>query len=286
MFESVISGDRTTRYTLEQAFRGIQAFVAEQCGPKVILQLDEPLVTYEQAARESHECPLEFLEDLGAYFQIQWSETRWGLWLKLRDRTATSRKQRKAAWERWQQETAPQITVRCLVELIVRKARVPSFEAVTIFGSHCEPAGAFLGLCALPEMKERRVAPSTSLLELKSSQQICVLWKRAEWINGVTLPTLQQPSPWQGRTAADILQGVTYIAAFASAASAAVGVWLAGGVVLSGLAAMAAGVATLCFGNSIVDRLHNPLPPNVERFGDLARLIAEGRRTELARVPA
>lgn len=277
MFESLVKGRRQRKYTVEQAFRGIQAFVTENCGAKIVLDSNAPLTNYEQAARNSHECPLQFLEDLARYFQFEWSESRWGIWLQLRDNSLKTKRERQAAWEHWQQAIAPQITVRKLAELVARKARVPSFEPVTILGSRCEPAGVFLGLCCLPETEKGRYSPSTPLRALKSSRRIRDLWKRAEWINGVKLPPLDQPSPWRFKSTSDGLQFLSIVATIAAFIIACWRVaeydWR-----LAFFAGCMAALAALIVGGLITDRVHNPLPEGIERFGDLARLIVKQRR--------
>ena len=37
-------------------------------------------------------------------------------------------------------------------------------------------------------------------------------------------------------------------------------------------------VASFGIGCTLADRIHNPLPEGIERFGDLARLIVEQRK--------
>lgn len=290
MFESLVSHRGQTRYTVEQAFRGMQAFVAENCGDKVVLELDEPLITYMQAAVDSHECPLEFLEDLASYFQFEWSENRWAIWLKLRDKSlkAMTKKQQEVAWNNWKNDVAPQFTVRRLAELIARKARVASFEPVTIFGSHCEPAGIFLGLCGLPESKNGRHAPSTPLRAIGGSTRICELWTRAEWISGARLPAVKQLRLCQPQSLIQHVRMIAFgLAGFATfmvcglAACAAFDAepntpsfWLG-----PALGATAAGLAMLAI-RRVAERVHNPLPEGVQTFGDLAKLIAaQGRPT-------
>jgi hypothetical protein len=178
----------------------------------------------------------------------------------------------------WQQEIAPRFTVRKLAELVARKARVPSFEPVTILGSRCEPAGAFLGLCSLPEARRQRLAPSTPLRAIRSSRRLRELWKRAEWINDVKLPQLAEPSPWRFRSAADVAQLVVCCTAAVAAAGSACLIWQIGTWFFAGLAAVMAGIVTLIVGDAVVDRIHDPLPREVQRFGDLARLISAQRR--------
>lgn len=278
MFDSLVNDRRQSKYAVEQAFRGIQTFVTEHWGEDVILQLDDPLTAYIDAARNTHECPLLFLEDLAEYFQFQWSDRQWSVWLRLRDKSIRTKKQRKEAWEKWQREVAPQFTVRKLTLLIARKARVPSFEPVTIFGSHCAPAGIFLGLCGLPEVGGARYAPSTPLNVMKSSYSLRELWKRAEWINGVKLPKLQKRSVMRPRSAADAVQ----LAAFCLALPIAIGVGIlfgrSGSDLLAVFSGVVAFVASLGIGCRVADRIHNPLPEGIDCFGDLARLIVEQRQ--------
>ena len=244
----------------------------------MVLELDAPLRTYEQAARDSHECPLQFLEDLAQYFQFPWNEGRWAVWLQLRDTSLKTKQQRQAAWEHWQQETAPQFTVRTLAELVARKARVPSFEPVTILGSRCESAGVFLGLCSLPEAGSGRYAPSTPLRAIKSSYSIRELWKRAEWINGVKLPKLEGPSAARLSCAADVVQFATLCLALPAAIGLGVLVGDFGGTYLGWGGGVVAFITSLCIGFNFADRIHNPLPTGIERFGDLARFIVEQRQ--------
>jgi hypothetical protein len=286
MFESLVADRAQNRCTIEQAYRGIQAFVSENCDPKVVLQLDESLLAYMQAAVDSHECPLEFLEDLASYFQFYWSEKRWAIWLKLRDKSVNTmtKKQRKAAWERWQEDVAPQFTVRRLAELIARKARVPSFAPVTIFGSHCEPAGAFLGICSLPEAKGGCHAPSTPLRMLGGSARICDLWTRAEWASGAQLPPINPLRLCQPQTPAQHVRMVTFgltgfaiflitITAIAQATRAAQETIFSHSIVSALVSATVAGL--VMFGiHQIAERTHDPLPTGVKTFGDLARMIS------------
>jgi hypothetical protein len=214
---------------------------------------------------------------LASYFQFQWSEDRWAVWLQLRDDSLKTKMQRQAAWEHWQQEVAPKFTVRKLAELIARKARVPSFEPVTIFGSRCELAGVFLGLCSLPEASNGHYAPSTSLRIIKSSRRLRKLWNRAEWINGVKLPTLDQPSKWRFGSWAGGLELLTSLIAIVVFITA---FWRVGQLdwCFAFFAGCAAALIALVIGETVVDRVHNPLPCKIERFGDLARLIVEQRK--------
>ena len=276
MLQSLSEG-RQQQCTVEQAFRGIQAFVTTNCGPKIALELDEPLTTYEEAAILSRECPLAFLEDLADYFQFDWSQSRWMIWLKLHDKSLKTEKQRLAAWDRWQREISPRITIRKLAELISRKAQVPSFEPITLFGSRCEPAGVFVGLCGLPEAGSLRCAPSTPLRVMRSSSRIRMLWQRAAWINGVPLPALEGPSAKRLRSAADLAMLTTYCLALPIAFGVGFFASQFGYSLLTGLSGLAALVGALLLGEHVADRLHDPLPQGVEQFGDLARLIAKQR---------
>jgi hypothetical protein len=277
MFESLVNDRRQTKYSVEQAFRGIQAFVTKNCGDSVVLALDEPLSTYMDAARDSHDCPLYFLEELANYFQFKWSEERWVVWLQLQGDKLKTEEQRQTAWDHWLQEISPRFTVRALAKLIARKAQTASFEPVTIFGSRCAPAGVFLGLCGLPEAGARRHAPSTPLRAIKSSQRIRDLWKRAEWINGVKLPELHGPSAWRLRSAADLVQLAAVCLALPVAVGLGIVVGGSAGVFLGSFSGAVAFVALLCVCHHVADRIHNPLPEGIERFGDLARLIVERR---------
>lgn len=263
---------RTTRYTVEQVLRGIQAFVESNCGRGVVISPDASVLRYQKAAADSHECPLLFLEDMARYFGLEWGERRWIIWLKLRDRTKT-KAAREAAWQHWQQEIGPTILVRDLAQLIAARAVAPTFEPATVLGRRCAAAGVFLGICSLPEVGQQRLPPSAPLRTLGRSSTICQLWKRAEWISGAPLPAVRPASVRRLTSLADWLKAGTFGAAIAIVIACCLLVdWplcmLVGGVF---------GCLILWAGCEVVDHVDDPLPAHVRTFGDLAKLIAASR---------
>lgn len=277
--------DAPRRFSPAQVLRGIEAFIAEDCGRRLTLDADASVVETWKAVEQfsSHECPLEFLTELAEYFQLDWSERRWVVWLKLRGDNSWTNRQRRAAWKQWNREIAPTIKVCDLVACISRRAPAPSLEPVTVFGHSCSAAGIFCGLCQLPEVDLLRVAPSTPLRKLGRLSRIRKLWKRIEWVSGVTLPPAKDIWPQSWPTLANVLGGGIALGVFG--ASIALGamqrgpLYQIGGTIIS----MAALIAVIAFCGAIVDRLHNPLPEEVETFGDLARFIDRGRTGRASR---
>jgi hypothetical protein len=258
---------RSCRYTVEQVFRGMQAFVTDHCGADVVLELDKPITEYEQSARDSHECPLEFLAHMASEFGLSWGEARWMIWLKLRDKTARTKRQRSQAWIRWQREVGPTITVRDLAAYIARHSAGQSLAPATVFGVTCAKAGVFLGMCRMPEVAGEHVAPSTPLMSLRSSTRVRNLFRRLAWVSGSPLPALPGPdesAPWVlAFLAVPLIAVISVAAAFVSSP------------IVCGMAGMIACTATLWCGWRVADRTHDPLPAGVQTFGDLARLVVE-----------
>src|SRR5688572_13199053 len=121
----------TIRYSVNQVLRGIQAFVSEHFGPDVIIEPHASVMAYEEPAGDSHGCPLFFLEELTAYFGLNWGYRRWKVWLKL-PRNEKSKAAQAAAWEHWRREVGPRILVSDLAAIIARRAIAPSFEPITV----------------------------------------------------------------------------------------------------------------------------------------------------------
>lgn len=265
---------RPCKYTAAQVLRGMQAFVAENCGPNVVLELDKPLYDYFDAAVASHECPLEFLSEMVERFDLAWRESRWAVWLRLRSAKRCSEREREEAWERWKREVAPTITVDSLVQLIARKAVASSLAPATVLGVTCEKAGVFLGICDMPEVRGRRVAPSTPLRALRSSFQIRELCRRLEWVAGVNLPSMHGPKPGDFSTWGDAAWSCGICAAFFAGTAAMAVLGWTGAWPAAALMGAVAGAAVLALGWRIADRIHDPLPAGLTTFGDLARVVA------------
>jgi hypothetical protein len=258
---------RPSRYTVEQVLRGMQAFVTEWCGPEVVLDPDKSVNEYREAAAESHECPLAFLSHMASHLNLKRDESRWVVWLKLRGEETWSKRQREEAWAAWQRDVAPTLTVRALAEYIARRAPGQSLAPATVFGVTCPKAGVFLGICDMPEMKGMRVAPSTPLKAIGSSTRIGKLFRRLEWVSGVSLPAIDGPNStavWNLAILSSPIVGLV----------SGVVAWDLANSAVSGAIALGAAIATLVLGWRIADRLHDPSPAGVVTFGDLARLVA------------
>lgn len=264
------------RYSVAQVLRGIQAFVTEHCGPEVQIDSTASVYAYCAPAADSHECPLVFLTELAEYFGFSCTERRWLVWLELQTNARLPRRERKAAWNRWEGEIAPRLTVAQLAEFIARHAPAQSLAPATVFGNRCASAGVFLGICEMPEARGRRLATSTPLRTLRSSQKIRQLWRRAEWVSGVILPPVDEPSPRRLTKWSDWAMAAVGVLALACGVGVGATLWpTCGGAAL--LPCLIAAAAPMLAGAAVVDRCHNPLPPDVVSFGDMARLIASRR---------
>lgn len=266
-----------TRFTTEQLLRGIQAYVTEEVDSKLVIDPNASVNEYRKAIEGSYECPLLFLEMLGEYFGFEHSEARWIAWLKLKPDEELTKRERKLAWDHWQNVISKSLTVRKLAEHIAKHAPGTSMQPVTMFGVPCAPAGAFRGLCRLPELRGKRVAPSTPIARVLGGSKIESLWGRATWISGAKLPTLQRQAWWSLRSPADWIDAVGQCLAIVAALATLIYVGLeTGSAFYAFTAAIPALLVLLMFTYSASDKLRNPLPDGVTTFGDLARLIAAG----------
>lgn len=262
--------DDRTRFTTEQVLRGIQAFVFDEVDEKLIIDSEASVNDYRDAITKSHECPLFFLTELAAYFGFRHGEDRWIIWLSLND---TKRWQ---GWEHWQDVTSKALTVRKLAEHIARYAPGTSMAPVTVFGVHCAPAGAFRGICELPEIGGRRIAPSTPIAKTLGGSRIIGLWNRAAWISGVRLPPLKRTPWWSLTSISNWIDAIGFGFASVATVTTLLGVGIATtSFWFALLTAVVMLFALLVVTHQCSDAVHNPLPEGVVTFGDLARLVAE-----------
>lgn len=261
------------RYSTEQVLRGIQAYFDVHVLGHHTIDPDASVADYCEIVAENDGCPLWFLMSLSRYFGLSWSSGRWGVWLKLpRDTgdTKLSRHDRESLYMLWQNETGKSITVRKLAEYIARHARGVSMEPTTVLGRYCTPAGAFRGLCELPEVRGKRVGPSTKLRDVMGAWKLTEFWGRAEWVSGQPLPKLNiwsiwsDPLPWKWvvPVIAIYVGGSGWVGAFA----------IRFGMPLWFIAFLS--VATFFALAAWIENNRNPLPEGIQTFGDLARLIA------------
>lgn len=269
--------DRPTRFTTEQVLRGIQAYVDREFGVHLHLDPEASVSEYYEIIREQMGCPLEFLCEISAYFGLQWDERRWAAWLKLprpsRIRTI-SRETRERLWDDWLEKKSRPKTIRALAAQIARHAEGTSMTPTTIFGVPCAPAGAFRGMCQLPELAGRKIAPSTPIRKQLGAGQIESLLRRSAWISGAKIKIEKGLSIWSDPLPYRIVLAVLLVFP---------GIPLVFGILAAHLPLPP--LAAICIAIAIVatvlwrmhDQLRNPLPDGVTTFGDLSRLIADGR---------
>lgn len=270
--------DDRTRFTTEQVLRGIQAYVFEHVDEKLLLDPDASVNDYREEIEESHECPLWFLSELASYFGFSYGDSRWIAWLQLPRAVGLSKTEAERDWQRWQTETSKPITIRKLAGHIAKHAPGTSLEPVTVFGVPCAPAGAFRGLCELPEVCSARVAPSTPLRNVVRGGRLREFWERLEWVTGAKLPKLRPaiPQPWFG--------SLPMFAVIFSLLAIPSGLGIMhffdgqlGALPFALFGALAVPFVILCLLETAVDWARNPLPDGITTFGDLARLIASNR---------
>jgi len=261
------------RFNTDQVLGGIQSFTNELVDDSIVIHADASVNDYAKVIEKHYGCPLEFLWELSDYFGLRWGEVRWAAWLQLprpKRGARVTKRDREAQWQHWQRTTSQSITVRKLAEYIARHARGISMEPTTVLGRYCAPAGAFRGLCELPEVRGKRVGPSTKLRNVMGACKIAEFWRRAEWVSGQTLPKLHlwsiwtDPLPWKWVVPAIALYvgGSGWLGAFATRFE--MPLWFFAFLAVATFFAMAAWIENNC----------NPLPEDVQTFGDLARLIA------------
>ncbi|QDU57839.1 hypothetical protein [Aeoliella mucimassa] len=264
-------------FTTEQVLRGIQAYVTEHVDEELVLHPDASVSKYYDDVKESHDCPLWFLMELSDYFGFKSNERHWIVWLKLPLSQWVSPSEGKRLWQDWQDETSRKITVRKMAEFIARRAPGASFDPVTVFGVHCRPAGAFRGLCDLPELQGKRVGPSTSIFGQLGNSKTRTLWGRAGWASGFVLPALRKTA---SEAWLETSYGVSlFVAAVLAIAAAFLLIWddIFPAMWMVAVAAIGLPAIVLCFLGSIADQFRNPLPEGITTFGDLARLISKAQ---------
>ena len=275
-------------FSTEQVLAGIQAFVHQEVDSTLTVDRDASVYTYHDAVADSHECPLWFLQELSAYFGLEESDRRWIVWLKLprdRRRKRRSKRQQKADWKKWEQNVAPQLTVRKMAKWLARRAPGVSMAPVTVFGNRCRAAGIFRGLAKLPEVRGRRVGPSTPLLDIIPPTLCASFWRRAEWVSGARMAALRDIfRPSLLRSPAETLATVVMGAAIGAVVLCGYGAWhvAAEHAVLELLMAIL-GIFWLIVllelpvraRDAVLDRFVSPLPEELQTFGDLARHIAQ-----------
>ena len=265
------------RFTVDQVLRGLQAWVDDNWSGDTQLDPDRSLLDYRDEAQRQDECPLLTLQGIAEHFGLDWGESRWIVWLNLRDDGLQTAREREAAWERWVVESAPRLTVRRLAEAIAKRAEGISFDPVAILGRRCGPAGAFYGLCNLPELRGRRVGPSTPLRAALDWRQLRAAWRRTQWIAGCELPALRSPDA-VGETTVTQLADVAATATMATIVIAAMCAASAAGLWLAAIAGVVGAATAVELRRRFLYWLIDPWPAELQTFGDLARRIAHNRQ--------
>ncbi|MCO6043700.1 hypothetical protein NG895_07255 [Aeoliella sp. ICT_H6.2] len=272
--------DDCPRFTTEQVLRGIQAYVDKQFGHEFPLDPDASVSVYYETVQKEMGCSLEFLTEIGHYFGLRWDHRRWQVWLRLpREKRGEkiSSAQGRQLWQEWLTETSQPLTIRKLAEFIARHAHGAPMNPTTVFGVPCAPAGAFRGLCQLPEVRGRRIAPSTKLRDVLRGGRLRAFWSRSTWASGIELPLLSptKAETWLGRS-----YGAALFAGLALATMTGgmiLGDWNLSALCPAFIAAIALPSVLFCFTAAALDCVRDPLPDGVRTFGDLARLIANAQ---------
>jgi hypothetical protein len=167
-------------------------------------------------------------------------------------------------------EPAKARTLRELCEFIARGAVRPSVEPLSIMGSKCLTAGAFLAIRSLLRdagADVDSVAPSTPL-DQYARRHVAVFLGPISWLAPNALPEINMSTPWYDLSSAGCFLGLLI---------ATVGCFISPFVTVAGVILAVVSLAAIW----ISDRLR--LPSNVtfgnlRTFRDLAKVVAEGVR--------
>ena len=266
---------RINRYTPDQVIRGINFFTSDYLGSEFSLRLDSPLHMHLKTLTDLEICPLEFLEELAAYFDIDLPQDRVLGWLRLRKNPAQRRRSNCSDDRRLPESNR---TGNDLVNLIVRRAKCPDFSARCILGHSCQKAGYFIGIRSMiTKNNNDRIAPSTQLRRVMSSAYYRDLINRLSWmldredLERVALPGKR----WQDSP--ETLLTFLAIASWLWATN----VYTSFGIVISLIGVSVVGILSMVASHCLVERIKlqvgTEMAPGVFTFRDLTQRLAANR---------
>jgi hypothetical protein len=172
--------------------------------------------------------------------------------------------------DEWQRDIAPRLTFRALADFIRERLKPISFEPITLLGKPCLTAGIFRSLERLVEQihpKATRFAPSTPIRARLRGVRLHRFWSRLRWMLHDQLP----PAPRITLTGRGFLHSL-YLKCLIGTL---IILWKRDPRGLfAGFAATFFLLIPVAWAVELVNVLRNPLPEEIETFGDLARVLA------------
>ncbi|HTU91268.1 MAG TPA: hypothetical protein VMF69_14405 [Gemmataceae bacterium] len=202
----------------------------------------------------------EFAHVLAWFFGFTCSVEEWNNYFGL---NATSR-------EEWEREHAPHFTFRRLVKFIQERAKPIPLEPITMLGKPCLTAGIFRGLEHLARQidpKATRFGPSTPIRRCLRGVWLRLFWHRLRWMFQDQLPPPRQITLSS--------RGFLHSLLFKFSVGLLIAIWsgdLSG--VLAGIGTTFALFIPLGVIVAYINNRLNPLPKEIETFGDLSRVLA------------
>lgn len=245
-------------YSQEQILCGLQIIWKEVLG--CVSPFDPDLSLIEQMKAEGiyeeidlYDVFFRLKRDFG--FQCAWEEWDTFLGLHVRDP------------HQWNTKVAPRLTFRALAEFIRERLEPISLEPITILGKSCLTAGIFRALERLAGQvhpKVRRFGPSTPIRTRLRGSHLHTFWNRLRWITKGRVPLPYRITPWRGGFFVLICAAALFLALFKPDLQ---GLWISSAIAVSLL------LPTM-FLVELLNRQLNPLPKEIQTFGDLARYLA------------
>lgn len=244
-------------YTQEQILCGLHIFWREHLGCESPCEPDMSVI--EQLKDEGIYEDIDLADVLFCLkrlfgFQCAWEEwdTFWGIPIQDPDE--------------WNRGVAPRLTFRALAEFIREQLEPIYLEPITILGKPCRTAGIFRALERLAGQvhpKVSRFGPSTPIRARLRGSRLHKFWDRLRWITKDQIPLPYRIKLGCGGFYVKIGIGLS-IALWKRDLE---GLWISLGVTALLLLPTALLVGFL---NSQL----NPLPKEIQTFGDLARYLA------------
>lgn len=177
----------------------------------------------------------------------------------------------KRSMDEWDRTVAPNLTFGALAGFVAKRAPVvASFDAISVLGRPCAPAGVFTGIRRVADHatgNRLRFPPSARVIDVIRGHDLDSFWTQLRWMTEHSTPEL--PAFWRNVT------GVAGCLGILATAVALIATWATSnpvGIIPTLL------VALVCYTlASAYRRLANPLPPHIVTFRDLSMLIATAR---------
>lgn len=255
-----MKGPMATRYSREQILCGLQDVFVEEQGCRSPISADMPLDQYlkEEGSWDSLDL-LDLIFRIEIRFGLKCSTKEWQRLLRGPD-----------AEERWRRDKTPSpwVTFGELADFIADRVEPISSRPVTFFGNPCETAAAFLRIEEVARQvfpKVEDFGPSTPIRDRFRGYRLYSLWGRLRWISTGKLSRLS-------RTPCRTV-GILFMLGLLGFAGGLIATWRTGNFVypLPGVLLLLSAVAL----GILLDGRADPLPADVQTFGDLARRLTE-----------